>query len=60
MEEYLPNKLIRNLTEWFDELHLEDKLVIHKYITKIINKRNKREADEMTEAIKLHYKNKEV
>ena len=41
MTEPMPGRPIRNLTEWFDELLLEDKLLINKYMAKVEKKRDK-------------------
>lgn len=50
--EPMPSRPIRNLTEWFDELPLEDKLLIHKYMTKRTNKKIKKMEKEMNESMK--------
>ena len=61
LQKCIPSKPIKNLTEWFDELQLEDKLKIYKYITKITNRKIRKMEHEMNESMKrLHIVNKEL
>ena len=59
MEVGEPSRPLRNLTEWFDELHLEDKLMLHKKMIKIDNKRVKKHYLEMNEQIVNQIHNQE-
>ena len=47
--EPMPGRPIKSLTEWFDELNLEDKLMLHKKMIKIDNKRAKKHHLEINE-----------
>ena len=57
--EPMPGRPIKSLTEWFDELNLEDKLMLHKKMIKTDNKRVKKHYLEMNEQIVNQIHNQE-